>query len=266
MRQVTVKELIDRFQTRGRYSFEKKELLAERNISPGTLKKALSRLEGKGRIVMIRRGFYVIVPLEYMESGILPASWFIHRLMEFFKFPYYVGLLSAAALEGAAHQQPQQFQVVTEKQVRPIIVKGLSIKFFLKKEFPCRDELKKIKTRTGYIWVSQPELTAVDLLRYCGPSGGINHVSTVLSELGGKIRATRLVRMVKKEKNLVYIQRLGFILEHTGHEEKIVKLSQWIQKKKTGQVLLDPGRPKGDAVFDNKWSIFVNRKLEVDEL
>jgi predicted transcriptional regulator of viral defense system len=266
MRKETVKEFIDRLQSRGRYSFEKKEIIKELNISPGAIKKALSRLEEKNRIVMIRRGFYAVVPLEYRESGILPPSWFIHQLMDVLKFPYYVGLLSAAALQGAAHQQPQQFQVVTERQIRPILVKGLSIRFFLKKNFPGRKELKQLKTRTGYIWVSEPELTAIDLLHYIGPSGGMNHVSTVLLELGEKIRAARLARTAKKEKNLVYVQRLGYILDHLGHKEKTVKLAQWIQKKKPSRTLLDPGKPKGNTTFNEKWFVFVNRELEVDEL
>jgi len=266
MRKETIKGFIDRLQSRGRYSFKKEEVFSNLNISSDAVKKALSRMETKGRIVMIRRGFYVIVPLEYMESGILPPSWFIDQLMNFLKHPYYVGLLSAAALEGAAHQQPQQFQVVTDRQVRPITINGLSIRFIVKKEFPRLNELKKIKTRTGYMWASEPELTAIDLLRYIGPAGGMNHVSTLLLELGEKVRSARLVMIAKKEKNLVYIQRLGFILDYVGHEKKTVKLAQCIKKKKPCRVLLDPGKPKGNAEFNEKWSIFVNRRIEVDEL
>lgn len=266
MKKETVKEFIDRLQSRGRYSFEKKEIIKELNISPGALKKALSRLEEKNRIVMIRRGFYAVVPLEYRESGILPPSWFIHQLMDVLKLPYYVGLLSAAALEGASHQQPQQFQVITERQIRPILVKGLSIKFILKKDFPGGEELKQLKTRTGYMWISEPELTAIDLLHYVSPSGGMNHVSTILLELGEKIRVARLARTAKKEKNLVYVQRLGYILDHIGHNDKTVKLAHWIQEKKPGRVLLDPGKPKVNTEFNEKWFVFVNRELEVDEL
>lgn len=262
----TVKAFIDGLQKRGRYTFEKGKISTQINLSPGALRKALYRLESKGRIVMVRRGFYVIIPLEYLESGILPPSWFIDQLMNFLKVPYYVGLLSAAALEGAAHQQPQQFQVLTRKQVRPVMVKELSIRYFLKKDFPGTNELRKVKTRTGYIWVSKPELTAIDLLRYVGPSGGINHVATVLLELSEKLSAAKLLRAAREAKNLVYVQRLGTILDYIGHREKTSKLAQWIQSKQTRQVLLDPVIPKGNAEFNEKWSVYVNRELEVDEL
>jgi predicted transcriptional regulator of viral defense system len=69
---------------------------------------------------LIREGFYVIVPLEYASSGILPPEWFIDELMKFLRQPYYVGLLSAAAIHGAAHQQPQEFHVVIPEALRSI--------------------------------------------------------------------------------------------------------------------------------------------------
>jgi hypothetical protein len=83
---------------------------------------ALRRLKRRGRIASPRRGFYVLVPVEYREAGCPPVSWFIDDLMRFLKQPDYVGLLSAAAIHGAAHQQPMLFQVVTDRPSRPVRV------------------------------------------------------------------------------------------------------------------------------------------------
>ena len=48
--------------------------------------------------------------------------------------PYYVGLLSAAALHGAAHQQPMTDYIVTQTPApRNISNKRLKIAFFAKK-------------------------------------------------------------------------------------------------------------------------------------
>ena len=65
--------------------------------------------------------FYVIVPLEYRAVGAPPVSWFIHDLMKAMELPYYVSLLSAAALHGASHQQPQTFQVMTDRSLRSVL-------------------------------------------------------------------------------------------------------------------------------------------------
>jgi hypothetical protein len=55
-------------------------------------------------------------------------------------------------------------------------------------------------------------------------------------------------------------------LDYVGWSDKTVKLSRLISPQKSPQILLDPGKVKGNAEFIEKWSIFVNRKIEVDEL
>jgi hypothetical protein len=79
--------------------------------------KALQRLKRKKESAMIRKGFYVIVPPEYRSRGVLPPVLFIADLMKFLNRNYYTGLLNAAAFYGAAHQQPQDFFVITTKPV-----------------------------------------------------------------------------------------------------------------------------------------------------
>ncbi len=266
MKKETVKKFVDQLQSHGRYSFEKQELLKNLDISADGIRVSLSRLRKIGRVAMICHGFYVIIPLEYRESGILPAVWFIDHLMKFLRLPYYVGLLSAASLQGASHQQPQEFQVVTTKQIRPIHVKGLTIRFIMKKNIPGQDELKQLKTETGYIWVSAPGLTAIDLLSYINQSGGMNHAATVLAELGEVISTSSLASIAKKQTNLPVIQRLGYILDYVGWNIKTAKLARLIHPRKSPATLLEPAKSKGNSEFNEKWSIFVNRKIEVDEL
>ena len=95
---------------------------------------ALKRLSKKGKIVSIHKGFYLIISAPYANRGILPPALFMDSLMNFLKRPYYVGLLSAAALYGAAHQQPQEYFVVTDFPVlRPAHKKGLKVNFISKK-------------------------------------------------------------------------------------------------------------------------------------
>jgi len=45
--------------------------------------------------------------VEYRVAGAPPASWYIDDFMKAVGTPYYVGVLTAAALHGAAHQAPQ---------------------------------------------------------------------------------------------------------------------------------------------------------------
>jgi hypothetical protein len=61
---------------------------------------------------------------EYRSLACLPADQFIPALMKRFDFAYYVGLLSAAQLRGAAHQRPQESQVPLAKNRRPNRLRG----------------------------------------------------------------------------------------------------------------------------------------------
>jgi len=138
-----------------------------------------------------------------------------------------VGLLSAASLQGAAHQQPQQFQVVTTAAQREVRKKGLAIRFFFKTNFKATP-VTQIKVQTGYIFVSSPEVTALDLIRYGRSIGGLDRAITVLQELGESMNPVKLMDAVKAEKNLVCAQRLGWLMEKAGHPELVQDLSSFI--------------------------------------
>ena len=122
---------VDGLQAQGRYTFTRSEATGAQGRSEVALKAALQRLKRQGRIASPRRGFYVLVPLEYREAGGPSASWFIGDLMRFLGQPYYVGLLSAAAIHGAAHQQPMVFQVITDRPTRPAGAGRVRIEFHM---------------------------------------------------------------------------------------------------------------------------------------
>jgi len=128
---------IEKQQSWGKYVFSLDQVKKDfQDISESALSLALSRLSGKNRIISIYKGFYLIVPPEYSSRGLLPPVNFIHDLMQYIGKPYYVGLLSAAALHGAAHQQPQEFFVVTTSKQLTTLKKGLKINYITKKTMP----------------------------------------------------------------------------------------------------------------------------------
>jgi predicted transcriptional regulator of viral defense system len=115
---LTMSQWVEQIQSQGRYTFTRSEAENLTGRSFIATQTALRRIKKQGRIACPRRGFYVVVPPEYRATGAPPASWFIDSLMHHLGQPYYVNLLSAAAIHGAAHQQPMVFQVVTSKSTR----------------------------------------------------------------------------------------------------------------------------------------------------
>jgi predicted transcriptional regulator of viral defense system len=254
---------VDNLQSGGRYTFDRDEAISALQVSDVAFQSAARRLATKGRIVAPRRGFYVIVPLEYKKSGAPPASWFIDELMKFHKHPYYVGLLSAAAIHGAAHQQPQEFQVVTDTSFRPALVGRSRIRFFLKSHF-AETSVTQTKTDAGMIRVSTPEATAMDLVRYAKSAGDLGNVATVLRELSERIKPDLLAAAARKEPELSIVQRTGFLLDRFGSVRVTDPLAQWLSTRKTRLAPLRPERNAKINQKDPRWNLVINEDVEAD--
>lgn len=263
MKRESLSDFVERRQGVAHYTFTKGEAQQATGLRANGFKVAAWRLEQSKRIVRVRRGFYVIVPVEYRAGGILPPDWFINDLMEFLGQAYYVGLLSASELHGAAHQRPQAFHVITTKPTREVEAAGLRIRFFKKTNVSATPQVKK-RTFTGDISVSNPAATALDLVAYERRVGGLGRVLTVLQELGESIAPYGLVEAVKADYRLPNIQRLGWLLDKAGHEALTGNLHKWLGRHKTKPAALAPSLPIEGYPRDLRWNIVVNTEVESD--
>ncbi|MCD6056459.1 MAG: uncharacterized protein K0R12_1421, partial [Gammaproteobacteria bacterium] len=206
---MTLSKYINQIQQTGRKSFSKDEAIKALHLSSKAFDMSLLRLRKKGIIATPYKNFHIIVPPEYQAFGCLPANQFIPLLMEHLKISYYVCLLSAAELHGAAHQRPQIFQVMTNKRMRPIHCGKIAVNFIFKKDLSCVPT-QFFNVPTGYLITSTPEATAMDLLLYPYQAGGINHIATVLSELVEAIEPQKLLVLARSSSQNAWVQRLGY--------------------------------------------------------
>lgn len=255
---------VESVQAKGRYTFVRDAALQALACSDVALQAAARRLAKRHRLIAPRRGFYVIVPLEYRSAGAPPPWWFICDLMAHAGHAYYVGLLTAASLHGAAQQQPQEFQVVTDVPMRPVKAGRGLIRFFTKRRLE-RTPTQSVKTETGSMRVSTPEATALDLVRYVGQAGQLNNVATVLRDLSERLDAERLVEAARADIELSYAQRLGFLLDRIGETHRADALARWVREQRPRVVALRPDRPSHGAAKDVRWSVLVNETVEPDE-
>jgi predicted transcriptional regulator of viral defense system len=241
------------------------EVRAKFEKSDEAIKMALQRLKNKKEIAQVRNEFFVIITPEYRSRGMLSPSLFIADLMKFLGRSYYVGLLNAAVYFGAAHQQPQSFSVITSKPgLRKINNENLKINFLIKKAWPI-DHLVQKKVDTGFINVSSPELTALDLVFYFGQSGGFNRVATVLEELVESLDAGKLLDLAKKFTPLSAVQRLGFLLEEVlGRQDLSDPIKEYLQTIKYFPILLRPQHEKPAMITGNDWKVVQNIEIEMD--
>lgn len=249
--------------SKGRYTFTFEDLRNSFELSDESLLQGLYRYKSKKLIAQIRKGFYAIIPPEYSNQGMLPPTMFIDDLMKSLNKPYYISLLSAAAMYGAAHQQPMEFTVTSETPApRSIKNKKLRITFYSKQKWSLEGITQK-KTNAGYVNVSIPELTALDLLENSHVFG-INRITTILHELVGEINGSGLTKIANQFNNSAAIQRLGYILEKEILNEKLAD-SLWkaLEKRKISPIPLSPKKEKyGNS--NNRWKVIKNMEIESD--
>jgi predicted transcriptional regulator of viral defense system len=250
-------------QAGGRYHFRRSEAVSRSGLSAEAVKKALQRLVKRGRIAKAKEHFFVIIPLEYSAAGAPPASWFIHDLMASMGRAYYVGLLTAAGLHGASHQQPQEFQVVTDRPIRPIVVGRSKIRFYASK-FVDRAATVDFKTPTGSMRVATPETTAIDLVRFAKAAGQLDNVATVIAELASRFDGKKLVAAARAVDDLPNAQRLGYILDQVRARDLSKILHRWVERLSPRLVPLRSDHRGQTGRGDRRWHVLVDEPLEIE--
>lgn len=263
MAAVTVEDWVDALQARGKYTFLRAEAISDSGLSAEAVKKALQRLARRQRVVKVKSYFYVIVPLEYFHAGGPPPPWFIDDLMKAMERPYYVGLLSAAGIHGASHHQPQEFQVITNRPVRPLQVGRTRIRFFTHKR-TSDTAVQNVKTSTGAMRVSTPEATALDLVRFARAAGQIDNVATVLADLVPLLDPKRMLKVVRAGGDIANAQRLGYLLESARGRPQAKAIHEWLVRQSPRAISLRPGRTAAGGEEDRRWHVLVTEPVEVE--
>ncbi|MFZ1825741.1 MAG: type IV toxin-antitoxin system AbiEi family antitoxin [Chitinophagales bacterium] len=255
--------------SRGKFSFSLNEIKdAFPNDTSITMKFGLNRLVQKEKVVSIFKGYYVIVPPQYSSKGILPPAMFIDGLMKFLERKYYVALLNAAALHGSSHQQPQEYFIVTSYPVlRATVKKEIKINYISTRQLPPDTLTEKKKTETGYINVSNPLLTAIDLISYEKKVGGLNRVSTVINELLETVKRNDVNEELINYASVSSLQRFGFVLDEILNKKEIADKIFSLCKKAGIKFYLIPLKASGKKnkeVLNEKWKLMINTEIETD--
>ena len=251
----------------GQMTFSLSEISSEfSSVSPKGLKTEIARMVSRGRIQSVFRGFYVIVPVQYRLKGMIPPMYYIEELMQHLSRPYYIGLLSAAAMYGAGHQRAMQTQVVTMLPQLNVSGRNALIDWNYRTTIP-QDLLLKKNGEMGIIHYSSPELTAIDLIQFANHIGGYQRAATVLAELIESLDIKKVEPIVPFT-TIPTIQRMGYLLEYVLDEQvKADELFSILKTKKHwNTVLLNPQMPKIDGAPSNRWHINANTDIEIDDL
>ena len=240
-------------------------VFAER--SEKTLRTDINRLISSKRIQNVYKGFYVIIPTQYRLKGVVPPTYYINELMEYLGKPYYVGLLSAAAIYGASHQRAMVTQIVTIGPRSRTSNKNSLLDWNYRQQIPS-ELIENRNAEMGRINYSSAELTSVDIVQFASNIGGYQRAATVLAELVDVIDMSKMEGMLPYTTTTA-MQRFGYLLEFVLFEQDKADQLYEMLKKRNGYfnaVMMSSEHPASNDKKSNRWRVNMNINIEIDEL
>lgn len=256
----SIAELPDTLISEGRYWVTALEAAQLADVPPKHVYPGLQRLRRRGAMFSPTRGLYVVVPPEYRSWRVLPGELFIDAMMRALGRDYYVSLLTAAAMHGAAHQAPQLFQVMVDRHVADRDVERVKLRFYAN-EYLSQMAVQERQVDTGRVRVATRETTVLDLAVHPEHAGGLNNVATVIGEIGD-LDITVLARLASVRSRAV-TRRLGWLLERFRDDldpEPLRDLAQPGEGYPTRLVRALPAR----GPIDDRWGLQINSNVEPD--
>lgn len=226
---------------------------------------ALIRLRESAQMFSPHPGLYVAVPPQYRTWGVVPGIDFIDAMMKAMSRRYYVALLSAAELHGAAHQRPQVFQVMVDRPVGNRDLRRVRLRFYTHANI-SEVPIQLRNTATGQVPIGTPAATCLDLVSRPNEAGGLNNVATVIADLASesKVDGDGILHAVGAYP-AASLRRLGWLLDHleTDIDTDILNARLDHGSNRRATTLLDPTGPRrGHA--DHRWGVIENTVVEPD--
>lgn len=238
------------------------QIAAQLRRSPDLLYPALSRFVRRRQLFSPAKGLYVAVPPEYRSWGVIPATQFIDAMMTHLGRHYYVSLLSAAEEYGWAHQAPQAFQVMIDRQLRSRRLGRIRLEFSVNPRAGDDAGVDRHTVRTGSFRIARPELLVLDLVQYAKQAGGLSNVATVLHEMDGL--STDLLLHLAADRPRAVLRRLGWLLQQFAPFGVDVRHVDAAAGAKGSPDPLSPDAPDEHGPIDRRWGLIINDTIEPD--
>lgn len=259
---IEIAKLPDALLSNGVHVFTVDEAARAAGIKRESAWPALARLIRNKLAFSPARGLYIPIPPEFRSWAAVPAAWFVDALAAHLGRAYYVGYLSAAEVHGAAHQRPQVFQVVVDKDVRDRSFGRVRLTFITNREAASLPS-KRHNTPTGTMAVATPELAAMDLANRPELGGALHNVATILIELAndGKLDEEELAKLVPRFP-VAASRRVGWLVEQFT-DVRLEALATAVASASGEPSKLDQHRERRGNV-DRRWHVRVNTVVEPD--
>ncbi len=255
-RRGAVAGFVERYRSEGKACFSMADAVGSTGLSHAAAKQQILRLKQVVRVS--RQDFFLILSPEDLPMGSPAAVKWLDAYFKWLGQPYYLALLSAAAIHGSQPQAVQLVQVMIQGKRRPLEIGRVKLQFYQK-----TSEIEKVPViqppgHPALIRVSSPEATALDLLRYSGRIGGYSRAQETILPMAKLFKADKLRAALDADDRPALAQRLGFTLENAGHDNLASIVRRWLPSC-VQWTLLEPGTPVKTAEKIQSWKLIKNR-------
>jgi hypothetical protein len=212
-----IARLLDEFQARGEWVVSIEHLVQLADLTPLAARRQLERLAPGVLRLPGRPSTYLLVPPEHRARGAPPAIMWLDAYFRVRGQPYYLGLLSAAALHGSSRQAVQVTQVLTTAPMRSMTLGRVHVDFYVKSKL-AGTPLAALAGMPAPLAISSAEATALDLMTFSHNIGGVRRVGELISGMKGSMSVTGLRGALRAESHTAVKQRLGFLLSVLGFD------------------------------------------------
>ena len=222
-------------------------------------KEAIRGLVKKKWVLRLKRGLFVVVPLDLGMKGSDALVMHEYIVAALLTKKYYIGYWSALNYHGLTDQIPRTTFVATTEAKHSVqildspfrFVKISSRKFFGWREY----EVSEHK-----VYLSDPEKTVADCLDHPEYCGGIEQIARAVYFYADEFSIPGVVDAAKRMGNRSIIKRLGYILDILGvtgdYGSSFVDF-----KPSEGYVKLDALSPPLGK-YNERWKLLVNYHLD----
>lgn len=244
------------------FSLEDAQKITRTGYEPTRL--LLRELTRKNWLIRLRKGKYLIVPLEAGLTGEYMENWYVVARELIKPYSYFISHYSAMDIHNMVTQPIRMVYISTSVRRKSREVGGAEFRFIYAKPESFWGITKEWVTPQQQVEVTDLERTIVDCLYAPRLCGGISEIAKGLWIAKEKIDYERLTGYVEKFGKKVVTKRLGLILEtyHLGTAETVQQLQDFIKGSKS-YALFDPSLPD-QGRYMSRWRLKVN--LEPEEL
>ena len=256
------KETLRRLARGARAGFVTTERSAELlGVEPKVASLTLGRLVRRGWLARVRRGLYLVLPLEASREGTaIEDAWVLARELY---APCYIGGWTAAEHWGLTEQLFRATFVVTSANIRRSRETFLGAEFHLTRGTRERVEnFRQVWRGRERIAVSDQERTIADALANPSWVGGVRHFVDILRAYreSKEWNPNRLIERLEEIGSGASFKRLGYLAE-TVLEPDPHLVKEALARRTSGVVKLDPGIARRGRI-NTRWGLSVNVPVE----